>query len=34
MNDVSFASQSEIWETAFQNFSQTYPTGKDMSLTF
>ena len=31
---VFFASQIEIWETAFQNCSHTYPIDKDMSLTF
>ena len=34
INAVSFASQIEIWETAFQNCSHTYPIDKDMLLTF
>ena len=34
MNTVFFASQIEIWETAFQKFSHTYPIDKEMSLTF
>ena len=34
VNAVFFASQIEIWETAFQNCSHTYPIDKDMSLKF
>ena len=32
MNAVFFASQIEIWETAFENCSHTYPIDKDMSF--
>ena len=34
VNAVFSASQIEIWETAFQNCSHTYPIDKDMPLTF
>ena len=32
MNAVFFASQIEIWETAFENCNHTYPIDKDMSF--
>ena len=32
MNAVFFASQIEIWETAFKKCSHTYPVDKDMSF--
>ena len=32
MNAVFFASKIEIWETAFENCSHTYPIDKDMSF--
>ena len=32
MNAVFFASQIEIWETAFEKCSHTYPVDKDMSF--
>ena len=34
VNAVFFASQIEIWETAFQNCSQTYQIAKGIPLTF
>ena len=34
VNAVFFESQLEIWETAFQNCSHTYPIDKDRPLTF
>ena len=33
VNDVFFASQIEIWETAFHNWSHIYKIDKDMPLT-